>query len=100
MESSSKYSGVSVYVRSCSRAAYGDVPVHSGGRKHSVRHDNGYPEAAYDFRNVQQSCKSHGCERDRSGDGCADSHAVYSGVRGSLGTGFSYGDCGRQAGAE
>ena len=49
---------------------------------------------------VQQSCKSHGCERDRSGDGCADSHAVYSGVRGSLGAGFSYGDCGRQAGAE
>ena len=65
-----------VYFWRSAGAAYRDLPEYGDRLQYARGNDNGYTQAANDFRHVQQPCESYGGKRHRRSDGSAHSNAL------------------------
>lgn len=82
-----------VYFWRSAGAAYRDLPEYGDRLQYARGNDNGYTQAANDFRHVQQPCESYCGKRHRRSDGSAHSNALRACLRCSVGSGGA--DCAR-----
>lgn len=84
---------MSVYIRGGSCTVDGHLADDCDRTEFSCRDDNGYPEAADDFRNVQQP--------DEPGSGgCACACTMYSVMSSPMGAGVTHRHCRRKTGTQ